>query len=87
MSNPNQEPVFSFINSQPSIKIVVLSLIWALRVVDAQGVKGFLDSLVTKGKAPIITDDVPSSKFGSKRCVINKQSVYQPLRDQGRALF
>ena len=87
LSNPNMGPLLTFINSQPSIKVVVLSAFWALRGIDAQGIKGALDSIVANGKIPIITDDVPSFEFGPERCAISKESALQPLCDQDRALF
>lgn len=80
-------PLLTFINSQPSIQVVVLSAFWALRGIDAQGIKGTLDSLVASGKVPIITDDIPSFEFGPERCAIGKDSSLQPLCDQDRAIF
>jgi len=87
LSNPNMKSLLAFIDSQPSIKVVVLSAFWALRGIDAQGIKGALDLLVANGKVPIITDDVPSFEFGPERCAISKDSALQPLCDQDRALF
>lgn len=87
LSNPNVGPLLTFINSQPSIQVVVLNAFWALRGIDAQGIKGTLDSLVASGKVPIITDDIPSFEFGPERCAIGKDSSLQPLCDQDRAIF
>ena len=87
LSNPNLETWLTFVNSQPSIKVVVLSAFWALRGVDPVGIKGALDSLIANGKVPIITDDVPSFEFGPERCAISRDSALQPLCDQDRAIF
>ncbi len=87
LSNPNMKSLLTFIDSQPSIKVVVLSAFWALRGVDPVGIKGALDSLIANGKVPIITDDVPSFEFGPERCAISKDSALQPLCDQDRAVF
>jgi len=86
-SNPNFLPILTFVNSQPSIKVVLLSAFWALRGADPVGVKAALDSLVANEKITIITDDVPSFEFGPDRCAISKDSALQPLCDQDRAIF
>lgn len=86
-SHPNFQELLAFINSQPSIKVVVLSAFWALRGVDPAGIQSALTSLVSNGKTPIITDDIPSFEFGPDRCAIAKDSALEPLCNQARSLF
>lgn len=86
-SHPNFQELLAFINSQPSIKVVVLSAFWALRGVDPEGIQSALTSLVSNGKTPIITDDIPSFEFGPDRCAIAKDSALEPLCNQARSLF
>jgi len=86
-SHPNFQELLAFINSQPSIKVVVLSAFWALRGVDPEGIQTALESLVSNGKTPIITDDIPSFEFDPDRCAISQDSALQPLCNQDRAIF
>lgn len=86
-SHPNFQELLAFINSQPSIKVVVLNAFWALRGVDPAGIQSALASLVSNGKTPIITDDIPSFEFEPDRCAITKDSALEPLCNQARSLF
>lgn len=86
-SHPNFQELLAFVNSQPSIKVVVLSAFWALRGVDPAGIQNALNSLVSNGKTPIITDDIPSFEFEPDRCAISQGSALQPLCTQDRAIF
>ena len=86
-SHPNFQEILSFVNSQPSIRVVILSAFWALRGVDPEGIQTALRSLVSNGKTSIITDDIPSFEFGPERCAIGNDSALQPLCDQDRAIF
>ena len=67
-SNEKFTPILSYINSQPSIRSIVLSAFWELRGINSEGIAETLRSLVSKGKTPIILDDIPSFPFQPYRC-------------------
>jgi peptidoglycan/LPS O-acetylase OafA/YrhL len=67
-SNPGFDVIFEAIDSNPSIKQVVITSLWSLRQVPVPDMIDTIRSLQNTGKTVFITDDTPDFSFDPALC-------------------
>jgi peptidoglycan/LPS O-acetylase OafA/YrhL len=87
VENPDFKRILAFVGDSPSIRTVVLTSYWALRGVPEPGLSATLRSLTERGKAAVVTDDVPDFPFEPFGCKYRKAFFLPPECSQAIGTF